>query len=501
MAYPPIFIPSRGRSRQQRGTLHNLVAANIPATVVVEPHEVALYQALVDSLIAASRQQAETELKPSDEELPPRERFLRSSWPVVSLPLSDQGVSYVRNFILHTLAPKAEVGRGDAFFWVMDDDIRDFFRADGKANVKVAFPEMLQIAFERAKLYPDAAIFSLEYSFFAYTYVDTSVAINSYNNIAVLFNRRLLPQQLQYRWRIREDYDFTLQLIRAGGKTVRFRNLSFNVPRMKDIKGGMTEFYESKTDEICKANKVFVAEWCSVAREVIKGTGDKVRRDIQVKWVMLNPVRCADPAAVLRSKVPLPAVASQPHSQRHESRKRARGKRRRGSSSSDTEEDEETEESDSDGSDESQAAVRSRAPCVVRVRPPRPKAPLREKTQPGWKGYGLEEWRDVPDAVATDERIGLKLLAPHEIKLGTSCAIIPVWMSVAQNLLVVTVIEVARRPPAAPEWTGVAGKEFRGVPLQTFSKAYAIPADLAEKDAAIGRWLSGLWTLDNTDAQ
>ena len=74
------------------------------------------------------------------------------------------------------------------------------------------------------------------------------------------------------------------------------------------------------------------------------------------------------------------------------------------------------------------------------------------------------------------------------MKLGTQCAIIPVWPSVPQNLVVVTVIGVARRSPVW-EWTGVVDK-MRGVPLQTFGSAFVVPPDIAEKDAAIGAWLT-----------
>ena len=84
--------------------------------------------------------------------------------------------------------------------------------------------------------------------------------------------------------------------------------------------------------------------------------------------------------------------------------------------------------------------------------------------------------------------IGLQKLEPSDVKLGLQCAIIPVWTSVPQNLVVVTVIGVVRHAPAY-EWTGVVEK-CRGVPLQTFGTAFAVPHDLMEKDAAIGLWLN-----------
>lgn len=280
---------------------------------------------------------------------------------------------------------------------------------------------------------------------------------------------------------------------------------------MADVKGGMTDFYESKKAEIAQANKLFVAQWPSVSREVIKGAGPKERKDIQVKWMMLHPSKCQDPVALLKSKVPLPPLVQAAKAAAVQTRggqKRARGTvvRAASSSSHDEEEsgssDENTSSADDSESDDVSAACRRRgrqrqpaATVVPAPRAPKPKAPPREKFLPGWKGYGLEFWRDVPDAAATDARIGLQVLAPENIKLGMSCAIIPVWMSVPQNILVVTVIEVARRHPAVPEWTGVAEK-LRGVSLQNFSKAYVIPSDMVAVDAAIGAWLSGAWFLN-----
>ena len=262
---------------------------------------------------------------------------------------------------------------------------------------------------------------------------------------------------------------------------------------MADVKGGMTDFYETKKKEIREANDVFVAEWPSVSREVIKGTGDKLRYDIQVKWMLLNPTKCRDPIAVLQSKTPLPPVVE---SRAAANRKRSRGKKCE-SSCSTTESgssDEQTESSSSEESDDfsdkpnlGTRRTRRTRPAEKRERPPKAPAPPREKVPAGWKGYTLVEWRDVPDVVAEDV-IGLHKMDPHDVKLGTQCAIIPVWPSVPQNLVVVTVIGVARRSPVW-EWTGVVDK-MRGVPLQTFGSAFVVPPDIAEKDAAIGAWLT-----------
>lgn len=262
---------------------------------------------------------------------------------------------------------------------------------------------------------PQTACISLEYSRFAYTYDDTALACNSYNNIACLFNYFLLhspreviyfPQQQQhqhhmsvaggvrssnevlgcgvafsqfsitsqrrtatsggrafnnstedeqqgegendeneeeeegrllrelqrdyanaaharqlnrnsstsmvwYKYTIREDYDFTLQLIARGMCTLRFRNLSFEVPQMAKLRGGMTDYYKTCSDEIRQQNALFVAQWPSVAVPWTKGKNVTERDDIKVRWDLLHPSRARHPGAFLFLSEPLRQLQAQ----------------------------------------------------------------------------------------------------------------------------------------------------------------------------------------------
>ncbi|CCW60100.1 unnamed protein product [Phytomonas sp. EM1] len=211
------------------------------------------------------------------------------------------------------------------------------------------------------------ACFSLEYSRFSFTYDNTALAVNSYNNIACLFNYRLLhnptqtlffpphatggvrsaeetlmgipinasPEEeeephvsskavangghpsyryympgsmLWYRFVVREDYDFTLQLIARGMYTLRFRDLSFEVPQMGKVRGGMTTYYRTCGEDIKRQNRLFVAQWPAVAQAWPKGRKETARDDIRVRWDLLHPSRSRHPGAFLFLKDPLPQL-------------------------------------------------------------------------------------------------------------------------------------------------------------------------------------------------
>lgn len=290
-------------------------------------------------------------------------------------------------------------------YWVMDDDIYSFFRAteDGKRNVRISPREALRevgrriarmrrcslqqyatdpsaiaaaaalttkmaiftcredvlqnnpislpgqsantastsIQTRNYPFFPLTACYSLEYCRFGYSYDDDAIAINSYNNIACLFNYNLVhggslpmyyptsvtagirsarealvgygggPGMMWYRFAIREDYDFTLQLIARGLLTVRFRNLSFDVPQMSKVRGGMTDYYKNCQDEIREQNKRFLQQWPAIAQHWVKGKNSTERDDIRIRWDLLHPARARYPGAFLYLNQPLPQLQPQ----------------------------------------------------------------------------------------------------------------------------------------------------------------------------------------------
>ncbi|KEG13371.1 hypothetical protein DQ04_01041010 [Trypanosoma grayi] len=536
VCFCPIFVPSKGRHHSKRGTIALLIQDQIPFTIVVEQGEAAEYEQLVDRLVerlwnggkTSCQKQQQHVLSGAERDTvancvlatplssPPCQTAadVRQLVKVVSLPLSDQGISYVRNYILRELVPAAFADAattasspslplspgGEKWYWVMDDDIQRFHIAQDNKNHAISPRQLFTEVYARIhQLHANVcdmrniAIFSLEYARYAYTYGDKDMALNSYNNIASLYRYDLIPPNCAYRFRIREDYDFTLQLILYGLKTARFRNLSFDVPGMAEASGGMTEYYKTQKEDIRKQNKLFVEAWPAVAQECIKGKGALEREDIRVRWDLLHPKKSADPSATLQSRTPLLTKRKKPQPrtiaglQTQETSGSSEAtvlkgyqvgaKRPRKPNTVKKQADEEEEE-------QKQQPESTPAQVLCEGRRRR-ELDAKSRIPPGWKGYALESWRDL--SVAEAELLHLRLIPAEKLRVGQTVAIVPPLFSQKPSVVEAVLIEksVTRRRrksveekekgdevEVVTEWSAVA----RGMPLLTVTHCYEVPA-------------------------
>ncbi|EAN82931.1 hypothetical protein C3747_57g91 [Trypanosoma cruzi] len=568
----PVFIPSKARYHSERGTISLLIQDKVPFTLVVQPEELTLYEQLVDRLVKKwwgdvhNNGQGGTEDGTDGDELrflfprhglqrnsslfsqellstrpctppppPPlsrrRDAFdVRRLVKIHALPLSDQGVSYVRNYILTELVPRAlatslpsssSAPRAAQWFWVMDDDIQRFYMAWDEKNHVITPRELFTEVYTRIQeLHGNIcdmngiAIFSLEYPRFAYTYGDSDVALNSYNNIASLFRYDLLPPDCKYRFRIREDYDYTLQLINHGMMTARFRNLSFEVPGMAEMAGGMTDYYKTQKEDIRLQNKLFLETWPAVAQECIKGKGALQREDIRVRWDLLHPKRNPDPSATLRCRTPMQKKAHKPLSNGIDetesmakngyentttiemSTRKLKGKRTRSSEAAREANKQRNEKQKqkmtlktktSLHGKEGEEARRKRVNCGIKRQPPE------------WKGYALERWRYL--TVHEAERLHLHLIPSEKLRVGQTVAVVPPMFdqnpSVVEAVLVDKKVMRRRRSERnggqgatdakkgsevdiVVEWSAVA----RGLPLLYVTRCYELPMEGVDVAAA-----------------
>ncbi|EKF29630.1 hypothetical protein MOQ_006574 [Trypanosoma cruzi marinkellei] len=568
----PVFIPSKARYHSERGTISLLIQDKVPFTLVVQPEELTLYERLVDRLtkkwwgdvqnngqggtedgtdgdalrllfprhgLQRNSSLLSQELLPTPPCTPPLPPPLtrrqdasdvRRLVKIHALPLSDQGVSYVRNYILTELVPRAlatslssssSASRAAQWFWVMDDDIQRFYMARDEKNHVITPRELFTEVYTRIQELHgkicdmnSIAIFSLEYPRFAYTYGDSDIALNSYNNIASLFRYDLLPPECKYRFRIREDYDYTLQLINHGMKTARFRNLSFEVPRMAEMAGGMTDYYKTQKEDIRRQNKLFLETWPAVAQECIKGKGALQREDIRVRWDLLHPKRNPDPSATLRCRTPMQKKANKPLSygideaesmakSGREKRttiemgtRKLKGKRDRPSEAAQEAKKQRNEKqkqkktptknttSHGKGGEE---AKRKEANFGIKRRPPE------------WKGYVLERWRYL--TVHEAEQLHLHLIPSEKLRVGQTVAVVPPLFdqnpSVVEAVLVDKKVMRRRRSEkkgeqgatdakkgsevdVVVEWSAVA----RGLPLLYVTCCYEVPMEGVDVAAA-----------------
>lgn len=393
---------------------------------------------------------------------------------------------------------------------------------------------------------PQTAIISLEYSRYTFyrAYGAAAIAVNSYNNIACLFRYDLLHDPVSksvkyfppnasgvrtfretlvgymgammwYRFAIREDYDFTLQLIARGMYTLRFRNIGFDVPQMSKLRGGMTDYYKNCQSDIQDQNNRFVEQWPSVSQHCLKGKNETERQDIRVRWDLLHPSRARHPGAFLYllepplaarsnpvvvktepsgqepAQRPGPSTAAPPlsHSSASSSFKRERNPPSptviEGESSADNSKRRKTS-STTPPLEETTTAVPP-IPVLQSTAPKQQVQPSSHKSD-SWKGFAVERWRDVQPSEAI--QLGLKAIPPSLLAVGRTVAIIPPSFSdspsIVQAVLVDKNVTVARHCSLCGpdhdddqeiiEWSAVATK-VRGMPMQSVIYCYEIPTE------------------------
>ncbi|KPI84446.1 hypothetical protein ABL78_6501 [Leptomonas seymouri] len=386
---------------------------------------------------------------------------------------------------------------------------------------KVKFPTQ-----QNYTLFYRTACFSLEYNCFAISSTPDSLSVNSYNNIACLFNYNLLhnPPQIRYfppgvanvrrpedalvgylgysmlwyRFAIREDYDFTLQLIARGLYTLRFRGISFDVPQMMKVRGGMTDYYRNCHEDIRQQNDRFVLQWPAVAQHWVKGKEHHKREDIRVRWDLLSPARVKYPGAFLYLDTPLPQLQPQ---------------RTAAEDSTDVTEGGSDDQLDTAGA-ESHKRARPASPTTAapesggarRIDSDSPKATERKAiptpaapTTRDWRsGYVMERWRYINPEEAK-AHAGLIALPNDGIHIGQTVAAIPPFFEQRPSVVLATVIErsVVEESGSTGQhvvWTAVA-QDVRGMPFLHIKTCYQPPAEGIVKAAErLDRFFSSIAT-------
>ena len=246
----PIMIPSKNRADVDRNKTLRCIFQSFPegadindVILVVEPQDEAAYRAT----------------------FPQIKNYL-------ILPENNQGIAYVRQFILQETAR-----RGIEWYWMLDDDIEhcgSFFvddegfasRGEPHYNKKGGIREWrlklydeLRICEKEMIAVPNLGQGCLEYrpmSYFAFANGDRW-GKGTYADVAVLCNsKRLLEKGCTYRRSLglKEDRDFTAQVLSVGLETRRYRALFFSVPKNGTNVGGLHDIYAVDGKEVasCK---------------------------------------------------------------------------------------------------------------------------------------------------------------------------------------------------------------------------------------------------------
>lgn len=234
----PVLIPSKGRPNCPTAKLIN-------GWIVVEPQDRKAYA-----------------------ELWGEERIL-------PLAKDNQGIAYVRNQCL-------EFGRNSdvSWFWMLDDDIQGAY----ETVLKRLSPRPLDVALLGAQRIiegvPLVGQAALEYAQFAWSQTKP-FTLNGYCDVAVAINVKA-TRSLSYRaeFNLKEDRDFTLQILKSGWKTLRTSQISFKAPKNGSNAGGLQEEYLAGKERI--AVDKMVQEWGpQICTSQTKPNG---RYDLKINW-------------------------------------------------------------------------------------------------------------------------------------------------------------------------------------------------------------------------
>ena len=212
----PIYVISKNRTKYLY-TAKSLEDCGVPYYMAVEQHQVQEYE---DALGEAGHK-------------------LHT---VLSLPFSNHGHGSVP---ARNACWEHSIDLGAKRHWVMDDNIRDFYRFHHNRRIRVATGAMFRAMEDYCDRYKNVMLAGPQYHFFC---PDRLV------RPAVLQNTRLMSciliqNDCRHRWRGRynEDVDISLQVLKDGDCTLLFYAFLCGKLRTSTIPGGNTdEFYANE---------------------------------------------------------------------------------------------------------------------------------------------------------------------------------------------------------------------------------------------------------------
>lgn len=199
------------------------------------------------------------------------------------LPQNFGGLPYARQHALHNFK---NFGMP---FWMLDDDISSFGLVQDQRVCRVPMQEAFQAA--ESVLHKTRETLkaggrelgqaALEYQQFAWA-SKTQIAWRGYCDVAVWINAPALLKGTGYRNEVllKEDRDFTLQILASGLETARISKVCFGAPKNGSNAGGLAEEYAMSGRE-AKAVESMVELWPGLVTRQLKKTG---RIDCKIDW-------------------------------------------------------------------------------------------------------------------------------------------------------------------------------------------------------------------------
>ena len=220
----PLYIVSKGRW-ESRLTSKALEWMRVPYCIVVEEQEYDRYAEVIDPkkiLVLGKRYQREYDTCDN-----------------LGLTKST-GPGPARNF-----AWDHSVKEGHAWHWIMDDNIRYFFRLNRNLEIRIADGTGFRCMEDFALRYENVAMVGPNY----YMFAPRRAPHPPFTLNTRIYSCNLIRCDLPYRWRGRynEDTDLSLRVLKDGWCTVQFYAFLQEKMPTQQIKGGNTkDFYEKE---------------------------------------------------------------------------------------------------------------------------------------------------------------------------------------------------------------------------------------------------------------
>jgi hypothetical protein len=194
---------------------------------------------------------------------------------VAVLPENDQGLAYVRNWII----AHARAATGGGWIWMLDDDITRFFRVEGARCVPAPAGAVLRAAEAQIAARPGATLGALEYQQYAWR-ATGKPALNGYCDVAVCVHTGRFRGHFRADMDLKLDRDIVLQVLTTGGHTVRVTDHAFAAPKNGSNKGGLYDDYAQDGRE-AEASRRLAAAWPGLVTAIVKPDG---RPDAKINW-------------------------------------------------------------------------------------------------------------------------------------------------------------------------------------------------------------------------
>jgi hypothetical protein len=229
----PIYIPSKGRA-ESRLTVRALERMKVPFRVIVEEQQYRDYAAVIDAqkLLILDKS------------------YQRDYDALVELRASEgKGSGPARNF-----AWDHAVAAGFERHWVIDDNIRVFYRLNHNVKISVGDGAIFRVMEDFVLRYKNVAMAGPNYQYFA----KQRQALPPFVANTRIFSCNLIRNDTPLRWRGRynEDVDLSLRMLKAGWCTVLFNAFLQDKITTQSMPGGNTDEFYAKEGTLPKSKMI-----------------------------------------------------------------------------------------------------------------------------------------------------------------------------------------------------------------------------------------------------